>query len=399
MSSNKLFPNEIIDNSAESNFYKHSINTKLIYISVILFLLIALMALPYIYVDVSVKSQGVIQPISERNKVSSLVSGKINNLYIKENATVERGEKIVEISSPRLLEKLQFNSSRQQEIGEYLYDLNLLQKLDSTTVFQSLDLDTPKYRQSLLQFRQQLRDKLQAVNQAKRKYIRKSQLYQRKVISEANYEKSLFAFIKAKNSFELTFKQQMNSWQGDQISYENKLDQLATDKQQLSDDRRRYILKAPISGTIQNMKGIYEGSPVYPNQVLAEISPDTGLIAECYIPPRNIGLIREGMNARLQVSAFDYNQWGLLKGEVKEISNDVTLINKQPVFIVRVSLDQTYLKLENGYKGNLKKGMTLQARFTVAERSLFQLLYDNVNDWLNPKWNKQNQEIKKRASR
>jgi len=28
--------------------------------------------------------------------------------------------------------------------------------------------------------------------------------------------------------------------------------------------------------------------------------------------------------------------------------------------------------------------MSLQARFIVTERTLWQLIYDNVDDWLNP---------------
>lgn len=39
---------------------------------------------------------------------------------------------------------------------------------------------------------------------------------------------------------------------------------------------------------------------------------------------------------------------------------------------------------KNGYKGYLKKGMTLQARFIITERTLWQLLYDKVDDWINP---------------
>ena len=35
-------------------------------------------------------------------------------------------------------------------------------------------------------------------------------------------------------------------------------------------------------------------------------------------------------------------------------------------------------------KGKLKKGMTLQAYFNVARRSLYQLLYDKIDNWLNP---------------
>ena len=37
---------------------------------------------------------------------------------------------------------------------------------------------------------------------------------------------------------------------------------------------------------------------------------------------------------------------------------------------------------KSGFVGYLRKGMTLQARFLLAERSLWQLLFDDVSDWL-----------------
>jgi hypothetical protein len=51
---------------------------------------------------------------------------------------------------------------------------------------------------------------------------------------------------------------------------------------------------------------------------------------------------------------------------------------------VRCKLDDNKLELKNGYVGYLKKGMGLQANFYVTRRTLFQLLYDKADDWLNP---------------
>ena len=131
--------------------------------------------------------------------------------------------------------------------------------------------------------------------------------------------------------------------------------------------------------------GIQPGSFVSPGQKLAEISPEDKLIAECYVASSNIGYIKNGQTVRFQFDAFDYNQWGLLKGEVTKISEDVIVIDKQPVFKVRCKLPSTYLQLKNGQKGYLKKGMTLTGRFILTRRTLFQLLFDKVDDWLNPK--------------
>ena len=68
-----------------------------------------------------------------------------------------------------------------------------------------------------------------------------------------------------------------------------------------------------------------------------------------------------------------------------DISSDVITHNDQPVFKVRCSLDNHELQLKNGYRGKLKKGMTLTARFRITERTLCQRFYDKMDDWLNPK--------------
>ncbi len=47
-------------------------------------------------------------------------------------------------------------------------------------------------------------------------------------------------------------------------------------------------------------------------------------------------------------------------------------------------MDKDFLSLKNGYKGYLKKGMTVFARFVIAERTVMQLLVDKVDNWLRP---------------
>lgn len=288
--STEFFPKEIIDNSAESNFQKHTVRTKLIYSTTVLFIVAALVALPFINVDVSVRSQGIIQPLTDRNQLTSMVSGKIKELRIRENESVKQGQKVAEIAAPLLQEKLFFNTQRQKEVKKYLKDLSVLQHIDSASVFNSVDLVTAKYSRSLLQFKQQVRSNLQEIEKTERIFRRNKQLYQREVLSEATYEQSKFALQAVRGDLRLLFEQQWNEWQSQQINYQDEWEQLETKEQQLEKELEQHVIRAPISGTIQNMKGIYEGSLVYPNQTLAEISPDTGLIAKCYIPPKDIGL-------------------------------------------------------------------------------------------------------------
>ena len=76
------------------------------------------------------------------------------------------------------------------------------------------------------------------------------------------------------------------------------------------------IITAPVSGTLLNVKGLEEGSFIAAGIQLAEISPKTDLIVECYINPTDIGLLKKENKVNFQVSAFNYNQWGLASGTI-----------------------------------------------------------------------------------
>jgi HlyD family secretion protein len=119
-------------------------------------------------------------------------------------------------------------------------------------------------------------------------------------------------------------------------------------------------------------------------QKVCLVSPDTALVAEVMVLPKDIGWLSVGNKVHLQIDAFNYTDWGMVSGKILEISNDFQLTNQTPVFKVRCTLDKQVLTLNNGIKGILKKGMTLNARFFVAERSLMQLITDKANNWLNP---------------
>ena len=53
--------------------------------------------------------------------------------------------------------------------------------------------------------------------------------------------------------------------------------------------------------------------------------------------------------------------------------------------MVKCKLLTDTLTLKNGYCASIQKGMTLTARFRLTQRTLWQLLYDRMDDWMNPK--------------
>jgi len=143
-------------------------------------------------------------------------------------------------------------------------------------------------------------------------------------------------------------------------------------------------VKAPISGIVQGLSSKYPGVWLQPNELLCNISPNDQLIGECYVASKDIGFLKIGQPVQYQIEAFDYNYFGFVKGQILAIDNDYTLISNAPVFKVKCGFEKKTLSLKNGYLGQLKKGLKFQARFNVANRSLWQLLFDKLDDWLNP---------------
>ncbi|QTD38432.1 HlyD family efflux transporter periplasmic adaptor subunit [Polaribacter batillariae] len=218
----------------------------------------------------------------------------------------------------------------------------------------------------------------------KEDYNRSQKLFDKGVIAKVALNNSKLEYDLSLNAIYQYKKQQYSSWQAELVNQKNQLKELENNQVQLEETNNLSVIKAPVSGTLLNVKGIEKGSFVQNGIQLAEISPKSDLIVECYVNPIDIGLLKKENKVNFQVSAFNYNQWGLANGKIEEIGNDVQMINNTPMFKVICSLDQNFLQLKNGFKGQLKKGMFVNARFELTERSLFDLLYDKMDDWVNP---------------
>jgi HlyD family secretion protein len=135
---------------------------------------------------------------------------------------------------------------------------------------------------------------------------------------------------------------------------------------------------------LQNLRAQSSGSFISSGTVIVEISPDSRLYAECFVSTKDIGLIHDGLQVKFQIHAYNSTQWGLLNGSIVEIGNDIVFRDKTPFYKIRCQLEQDHLSIKNGITGHLKNGMTVTAHFKLAERTVWQLLYDKTEDWIQP---------------
>ncbi|MCZ4222495.1 HlyD family secretion protein [Pedobacter rhodius] len=381
-----IFPKEVIENTAEYHFHSHNSNTKIIYQVLLGTLVLAFISMFIIRVDVNVKSAGLFRPTAERNEIKPLIAGRVDSLFIKENMHVKAGQVLLTIRKENIESQDALNQFQQTDVEDQLFDLGLLINAYRRNDWaQKLPLKSGVYGQQYSLFMQRVTEAKARYQLALKNFDRYAYLYKKKAVSALEYDEVKLKKDNVFNELSLIGEEQGSKWQTElnQLSIQNQ--QLDTKDKQYNEEKEFYTIRAPLTGTVQELKGIQPGSSISANEILGEISPDSGLIAETYVAPKDIGLLKIGTKARFQIDAYNYNEWGMATGKIISISSDIFMQNDaQPFFKVRCLLDKNSLNLKNGYIGKIKKGMTLQARFFVTRRTLFQLLYDKADDWLNP---------------
>jgi len=381
----KLFPAEIAEFTAEYHFNKHQPRTLIVYQLVLVCVVAAIVSLFLVKVDVSVKGAGVLRAVQEDHTIKAIVSGRIEEVFVAENQHVEAGQMLARIRTDILDHEKNLLLSQRSDLSSQLDDLHKLTRLlQQRDVTRRPMLSSAMYSQQFTLFWQRVSKLQNQLDLAEKNFERYSQLYDNRVISAAEYDEANYTYQQAKTELELAYDEQGSLWQQNLNDLRLQTGELGTRINQVNKEQELYVLEAPASGTLLSVKGLRKGSMISANEVLAQVSPDSGLIAEAYILPKDIGYLRTGTPVKLQVEAYDYNQWGMATGEIASISADIFTDRGQPYFKVRCLLNEDQLVLKNGYEGKLQRGMTLQARFFVTRRTLFQLIYDKADDWLNP---------------
>ncbi|WP_291400512.1 HlyD family efflux transporter periplasmic adaptor subunit [Daejeonella sp.] len=366
-------------NTVENLVAKNKTKSISIYLVVLIGLFTALGSLPSVKTDISSQSRGIIRSTTDNVPLSSLVNGKVIRINLKNNRMVYKGDTLIVLTQESLNAEKQTNQNISQSLNARIYDLTKILTGITTT------LKTPELQQEWESYSSKMNELENKVAQAKIAYDRNKILFDKAVISRAEFEKFSFDYLYTQQSLASLSKSQKSIWQNQKRELQNQLQNLDGTLQKIKIEFKNYVIIAPITGTIEGFSGIQIGSFLNASQLIANISSIDSLIVESSVSPSDIGLIKKGQKVKYQIDAFNYNQWGLLEGIVTDIDHNITMQGEKAFFNVRSSLKSTKLQLKSGYKAKVSKGMTLTTRYIITKRSLFDLLFDKVDDWLNPK--------------
>lgn len=379
-----IYPASTIENTSQNYLPRLSRKTHVIYILFLSAVVAAIAILPFVYVDISVRSAGIIRPEQERTEIKPIMTGIIDSVYYKEGDIVQQGAVILSLKDNGTANRKQLNLYQINQRKQFIHDLQILTTNPSCNNDMLQKLSSPLYREQAIHYMHQNDDQAATLEKANRELEINTTLFNEKVISKKEYFDAQITQEKSDASYHAFQKEQQTLWQQDMTRYKQELTQYENDLAEVFNSSRYYSVKAPVTGSLQGISTHYAGSMLQANETLCTISPNGNLIAECYVSSVDAGLIKTGQPVIFQIDAFDYNYFGTVSGNVTAIDNDFTLVDNKPVFRVKCMFKNTALFLKNGYKGQLKKGLTFQARFVIIRRSLWHLLFDKIDDWLNP---------------
>lgn len=381
MDNAQILPSEWINDTLENYLSRRKAKSNIIYAVAIVFVMASIVLLPFIYVDVSVEGTGNVRPKTERSTIIAPVTEIVDEVYVKEGDAVVKGQPILKFRTDNTDVKINYQRSQQNEFLSQCHDLEFLIKGSCPQTFKSSNREQ-EYYSMVAQCAQMKTD----IRHLKTEWLRNKALYDDKLISEEEYEKYYYQYLDKQNELKTLVENKRATWETDLNNLRQQIREAHSNIEGDVSDKHMLILRAPVSGTVENFSGIYPGIPVQAGTNLAVISPKAPLYVEAFVKPKDIAFIRPNMTAKIQVDAFNYNEWGMLEGKVESVSSDYVVDSSNNyLFKVRVRLDKNYLTDDRTHhQGYIKKGMTAVVRFMVTKKSLFDLLYQSMDSWVNP---------------
>lgn len=145
---------------------------------------------------------------------------------------------------------------------------------------------------------------------------------------------------------------------------------------------RRTEIRAPGSGTIQNLKVHTVGSVVRAGDVLMELVPeDEELVINARVSPIDKDNVSPGLETEVRFTAFKTKLTPIMLGRVNTVSNDVITpdnANDPPYYLARVTVDQNDIPEE--IRGRLTAGMPADVIITTGERTVANFIVSPLMD-------------------
>ena len=379
-------------------------------------------------IDEIARGQGKIIPSGKNQIIQNLEGGIVEEILVHQGQTVKKGEIILKINNKNFTSSYGESQIKEAELSMKKarltyeaeaedfseYDFNRSDKLLSKfydVEFEFFKANNAKLRESIGILQEQLKQKESELVELHNQIAKSKEAYalaqkeisiiaplnkkglvsdiemlnQQKALNQAKAdlraaELSLprvqSTIDEAKQKISETELGFLNQAKKELTEVTGDLARLKETQTNLVDKVDRTNVVAPTDGVVSKLMVNTIGGVIKPSMDIAEIVPlDDKLIAEVKVKPSDVAFIRDGLDAMVKVTAYDFSIYGGLKGKVTQISADTENNEKtgESYYLVRIETEKNHL-------GNDKKplyikvGMIVSADIITGKKSILDYL-------------------------
>lgn len=332
-----------------------------------------------------IRAPGTVIVSSRSQVVQAVDGGVLRKLHVREGDTVGVGDLLAELDTAR-------SQASSEEIEAKVASLRAtLERLHAELLEQPLQFseellkypDIVNAQRSLYEKRQQLqREELASI--AKSLKIARSELTLLEDLNKSG-DASLTEVLRSRRQateLEATLTNKRNAFRQEaQTELARSRSELEQAEQVLT--QRREILqstrlRAPMSGTVKNVRITTIGAVLRAGEELMQIVPsDDPLLVEAKVAPVDVAFVRRDLKANVKLAAYDYTIYGSLTGRVTYISPDTLedeerRKDEEPAYRVHIQIDEIPRQRDKPIE--VLPGMTATVEIITGDRTVAQYL-------------------------
>ena len=349
----------------------------------------------YAEIDQITRAQGQIIPSSRTQIIQAPDGGVIENLLVREGAEVDRGELLVRFDQTKA--EASFREAEFKVAGLSATVARLRSEVfGGEPIFKPETLDFPEFRQNQTDLLRKRRESLESEIRAieRMKVLAQRELDMTKPLLKTG-DVSMAEVLRlerlvAEQEGQITNR--TNKYQQDSQSELNKLEEdLAGAKESLI-QRKNLLdnteLRAPVNGTVKNVRVTTRGGVLRPGDELMQIVPvDDALIVEAKVKPSDVAFLKPDQDVVIKIDAYDYTIYGSLEGKLTYISadtlNEDVKQGEQAYYRVQVKTESPRFNRRPNENLQLQPGMTATIEIKTGGNTVLKYLLKPVIKTLN----------------
>jgi hypothetical protein len=127
----ELLSMEWLSDSIDSYIHRKRLRRHVIYITVLTIVSAIIISLPFVYVDITVQSGGVIRPNGEISVITAPMTETVERVCAKEGDRLQKEDEILRFRTNSPDGKIEYQHNRSKEVNAQIADLEWLSKVST----------------------------------------------------------------------------------------------------------------------------------------------------------------------------------------------------------------------------------------------------------------------------